>query len=222
MQPTPYCPPRRPVPVAAWRSGAVGLCLSTCAATVPAQVSTQRLPEPAMSSPPERDTAAALAQPYEVTVERSRVLGRPVALPRLGGRVSNDLAALTYRVWRSHGRADIGIGVGTRGYLVPAADGRGDADAGQALVGVVPAVSMGLRFRVTDEHALFADAYRARSPVAGAPLAGYGTKLGVEWRPAKVTLGLEHGALGMQLESGYRVSLKLRRGGPSLYLRSQF
>jgi len=53
---------------------------------------------------------------------------------------------------------------------------------------------------------------------------GCGTPLAVDWRPARATvwLGLEHGALGMQLKPGYRLSLKLRGGGPSLYLRSQF
>jgi hypothetical protein len=200
----------------------LGAWLSICAATALAQVSTQRSPEPAMSLPPGRDPGLTQTALYEVSAERSRVLGRPVALPQLGGRTSNDLAAVTYRVWRSHGRADFGVGVGTRGYLVPAAVDRGGAEAGQALIGAIPTVSMGLRIHVTDEHALFADAYRARGPVAGAAYAGYGTKLGVEWRPAKATLGLEHGALGMQLESGYRLSLKLRHGGPSLYLRSKF
>ena len=157
---------------------------------------------------------------YEVTATRSRVLARPVALPQAGGRASNELAAVTYRVWQSHGRADVGAGVGTLGYLVPSSDRF--AGTPTALVGAVPAVSMGLRYRVTDEHALFADAYRARGAGASAAVAGYGSKLGVEWRPAKATLGLEQGALGMQLESGYRLSLKLRHGGPSLYLRGKF
>lgn len=110
-------------------------------------------------------------------------------------RVPNDRATFTYGVRPLQGHADVGS---------------------------VAALSMGLRFRVTDEHALFADAYRARSPLAGTADVGYATRVGVEWLPAKSTLGLEHGALGMQLDSSYRVSLKLRRGGPSLYLRSPF
>jgi len=95
-------------------------------------------------------------------------------------------------------------------------------EAPQALVGVVPALSLGVRYHVTAEHALFADASRASSLGAGPPLVYVGTKVGVEWKPAKTTLGLERGAVGMQLESGYRVSLKVRHGGPSLYLRGQF
>ena len=194
-----------------------------CSAAALAQVSTQRALERDAAPLAGRIDELAAVLPYEVTAQRSRVLARPVSLPQAGGRVPSDLASVTYRIWRSHGRADVGVGVATLGYLVPAADGRSvSAERSQALVGAVPALSMGVRYRVTDEHAVFADAYRARGAAAGTADVGYGTKLGVEWRPAKATLGLEHGALGMQLESGYRLSLRVRHGGPSLYLRSQF
>jgi len=43
----------------------------------------------------------------------------------------------------------------------------------------------------------------------------------VEWRLAKSTLGFEHGALGLQLQPSQDLSLKVRHGGPKLYLRSQ-
>lgn len=194
-----------------------------CSAAALAQVSTQRALERDAAPLAGRSDELAAVLPYEVTAQRSRMLARPVSLPQAGGRVPSDLASVTYRIWRSHGRADVGVGVATLGYLVPAADGRSvGAERSQALVGAVPALSMGVRYRVTDEHAVFADAYRARGAAAGMADVGYGTKLGVEWRPAKATLGLEHGALGMQLESGYRLSLRVRHGGPSLYLRSQF
>lgn len=195
-----------------------------CSAAALAQVSTQRALERDAAPLAGRIDELAAVLPYEVTAQRSRVLARPVSLPQAGGLVPSDLASVTYRIWRSHGRADVGVGVATLGYLVPAADGRagGRLDSSQTLVAAVPALSMGVRYRVTDEHAVFADAYRARGAAAGTADVGYGTKLGVEWRPAKATLGLEHGALGMQLESGYRLSLRVRHGGPSLYLRSQF
>lgn len=202
----------------------MGPLLLVCSAAALAQVSTQRTPVRDVAPLAGRSDELAAVPPYQVTAQRSRVLAGPVSLPQAGGRVPSELAAVTYRVWRSHGRAEVGVGVATLGYLVPSADGRASARAGapQALVGVVPALSMGLRYRVTDEHAVLADAYRARALAAGAVDVAYGTKLGVEWRPAKATLGLEHGALGMQLESGYRLSLKVRHGGLSLYVRSQF
>ena len=199
----------------------LALWLSLCGGAALAQVSTQSVPEQTLATQDGRigDPAPAPAL-YEVTATRSRVFARPVALPQAGGRASNELAAVNYRVWRTHGRADLGAGVGTLGYLVPPSDRL--AGSPTALVGAVPTLSMGVRLRVTDEHALFADAYRARGPAAGAAGPGYGSKLGVEWRPAKQTYGLEHGALGMQLESGYRLSLKVRHGRPSLYLRGKF
>lgn len=218
--PWPVLPRRPPAPGAALRTLGVGLALLAYGCDLAAQAATQR-PAGRDSAPlPSRGDESAATTPYEVTAVRSHMLGRPAPLPRLDGRASNDLVGVTYRVWRSSGRADVGVGVGTLGYLVPSADGR--ADGPQALVGAVPALSMGVRYRVSDEHAVFADASRARGLGAGPADVYYGTKVGVEWRPAKPTLGLERGALGFQLESGYKLSLRVRRGGPSLYLRGQF
>ncbi len=94
--------------------------------------------------------------------------------------------------------------------------------AAPALVGVVPALKLRLRLRVSAEQPTFAQAYRPRSLDGDTARAGQGTRIDVEWRLAKSTLGLEHGALGMQLASGQDLSLKVRHGGPKLYLRSQF
>ena len=222
MPSIPCCPSltQAPSPVAALRVHCVAWALLAFGCQALAQVSTQQPVERGSAPQATRSDELVAPPPYEVTATRSRMLASPASLPRLGGRALNDLAGVTYRVWRSHGSADIGVGVGTLGYLVPAADG--STGGPQALVGVAPAVVVGVRVRVSDEHAVFADAYRARGLGAGPVGIDYGTKVGVEWRPAKSTLGLEHGALGMQLESGYKLSLKVRHGGPSLYLRSQF
>jgi len=95
-------------------------------------------------------------------------------------------------------------------------------------VGAAPTMNLGVRYHVSEHHVVFANA----SGVRGAnslrdfstdPLAPGGeTKLGVEWKPAKSTLGLEHGAIGLQLDSGYRLSLRTRRGGAGVYLRGKF
>lgn len=42
------------------------------------------------------------------------------------------------------------------------------------------------------------------------------------WKPARQALGFERGALGMQLDSGARLSIKSRRGGLALTLRQAF
>lgn len=95
-------------------------------------------------------------------------------------------------------------------------------------VGAAPTMNLGVRYRVSEQHVVFANA----SGVRGAnslrdfstdPLAPGGeTKLGVEWKPAKSALGLERGAIGLQLDSGYRLSLRTRRGGAAIYLRGKF
>ena len=126
-----------------------------------------------------------------------------------------ELAGLNYRLWMSHGRTDVGVGFGPLAHVEPTMHGP------TRLSGSVPSVTLGLRFRVSDEHLLFADASRAR--LGPDPDATYVTaKLGYEWKPAKSALGFEHGALGVQLDSGYRLSLKVRHGKPALYLRAQF
>lgn len=48
------------------------------------------------------------------------------------------------------------------------------------------------------------------------------SKVDREWRSARSTIGLDRGTLGMQTASGMRVSMKLRHGGPSFYIRTAF
>ncbi len=147
----------------------------------------------------------------------------PVLLP-VGARMPSELVLANPHIRRPIGRADIGQGARASAGRSLAGDGRAGAAAGAAQAGaaLAPVLSIGGRLRVTGEPLSVADAYRARGLGAGPVGPGRGTRFGVEWRPAKATLGLEHGAIGMQLESGYRLSLKVRHGRPSLYLRGRF
>ena len=153
----------------------------------------------------------------EVTTVRSHLLTSAAPLAGQEGRTSDELAGLHYRVWLTRGRADVGIGLGTLGFvLAPSIDGP------RALVGARPVVTLGLRYRMSDQHQLFADASGARGLGADPAAAYVATRVGLEWKPAKSSIGLAHGALGVQLDSGYRLSLKVRHGKPALYLRTQF
>ena len=156
----------------------------------------------------------------EITTVRGRLVEQASPLANADGRPSSDLAGVNYRWWLSRGRADLGLGVGSVGYLMPSPDGR--TDGPRTLAGSVPTVTLGLRYRVTDESHLFADASGARGLGADPAGAYYNTKVGVEWKPAKSRLGFDRGVLGLQFDSGYKLSLKARRGGLALYLRSQF
>jgi hypothetical protein len=130
---------------------------------------------------------------------------------------SADMADGEYRLLTSRGRTDVAISLQVQGYEPPT------SDIGTAgLSGAVPSVTLGLRYRMTGRHLLFADATGASGPGANFAADHVSAKLGVEWTPSKMAMGFEQGALGMQLASGYRLSLKARHGGPALYLRSRF
>jgi hypothetical protein len=90
------------------------------------------------------------------------------------------------------------------------------------LAGAPAGASLDLRYRVTERHHLFADVAPVHGFEGAGAIAPVSARVGVEWQPAKSTLGLEHGAIGMQLDSGARVSLKARHGGPMLYVRNRF
>jgi hypothetical protein len=159
-----------------------------------------------------------------VTPELSASVTRlaPVAVAPIGpdGRPMSDLAGVSYRLWTSHGRTDLGVGVGTIGYVQPRPDGRIEGPV--SLTGAVPTVSLGLRYHVTRDSAVYADASGARGLGTDTANGYVNAKVGLEWKPAKSRFGFEHGALGMHLDSGYGLALKARHGGLGLYLRGQF
>ncbi len=93
---------------------------------------------------------------------------------------------------------------------------------GRDIPGSQPNLTLGLRLKVSRQHALFAGASAEHGQYADPTLAAYRSNVGLEWKPAQPKLGLEQGALGFQLASGYKLSLKARHGGPALYLRGKF
>ncbi|HEX6361483.1 MAG TPA: hypothetical protein VFZ93_00895, partial [Albitalea sp.] len=85
-----------------------------------------------------------------------------------------------------------------------------------------PTVSVGMRYRMTRESVVFADAsgVRAWPPDAGG---GYlRTNVGIDWKPANSRFGFDRGMLGIHFDSGYRLSFRPRRDGLGVYLRGQF
>jgi hypothetical protein len=130
---------------------------------------------------------------------------------------STELAASEYRLLTSRGRTDVAISLQAQGYEPPIGD---VVNGGSSAA--VPSVTMGLRYRMTGRHLLFADATGATGPGTNLAADRVSAKVGVEWAPSKMAMGFEQGALGMQLASGYRLSIRARHGGPALYLRSRF
>jgi hypothetical protein len=156
----------------------------------------------------------------EVIAQRLRLTPPGATALTPDGRPMNELASIQYRLWKSHGRADFGMGLGTIGYVQPSLGLR--ADGPVTLSGAAPLVSVGMRYRVSTESAVFADASGTRALPPDTSGAYVSTKIGMEWKPAQSHFGFEGGALGIHFDSGYKLSLKARRDGLGVYLRSQF
>jgi hypothetical protein len=171
----------------------------------------------AEESLPERvQTGFELPAP-QVTTERTRLQDSAAAPKDSTGRPLSDMTGVSYRWWSGSGRSHIGFGLGTVGFVTQRHD-----EAGGSLRGAVPTLTVGWRYRVSNEAAVYADATSARSLAAEASPGLYNTKVGMEWKPAKSRFGFENRSLGIQLQSGYRMSLRVKGGGLGVYFRGQF
>ena len=137
------------------------------------------------------------------------------------GRPLTDVTGVTYRWWLRRGRADVGIGLGALGQARSPAESGTAAQPTLSYAGST--LTLGLRYRLNERSTVYADASGAR-PVAQGVAGGdlYSTKVGVEFAGARSRLGFDKGALGMQLDSGYRMSLRVKHGGFGIYVRGKF
>lgn len=163
----------------------------------------------ARAQAPPAERAPAIAAP-RLTIETTRW---PAAAP--DGRPHADATDLALRWWLRRGAAQVGFGIGAVGR--PALQGEPGAPA---IAWSASTLSLGLRWRLGARSMLYADASDARAAAPGGDL--YATRLGVEWARAPSRFGFEKGAFGLRLDSGYRMSLRLRHGGLGIYLRSRF
>ena len=151
-----------------------------------------------------------------VTTERSFALPGGAAPVDLTGRPSTDMSGVTVRWWSRHGRANLGVGVGTVGFIAPSPDGAAP------LRSALPTVTVGVRYAVSGETAVYADAISARDLIASSAPGLYNTKVGMAWQPAKSRFGFEGRSLGIELQSGYRMSFRAKSGGLGIYFRGNF
>lgn len=160
-------------------------------------------------------------QQTTVSMEHSYTLPAGAQTSDNQGRAYSELSGVTVRRWAGQGRASIGVGVGAVGY-------RRSGASSQTLAHPAPALTVGVRYRMADQATMYADAYGARGLAAAvaeeSSAAAYNARVGLEFKDTSVArnLGLERGSIGMQLESGYRISMKPRRGGVGVYLRGSF
>ncbi|HEU4458791.1 MAG TPA: hypothetical protein VFR90_06680 [Methylibium sp.] len=135
------------------------------------------------------------------------------------GGLSTSLVDVSNRVWLGWGRAAFGVGFGVQALQVEPVSRLSDAAAWQPSR---PSVSVGWRYRVTGSSQLYAAATAARPWGSDDELPRYNAKAGVEWKVAKSRFGFDGGRLGVQLDSGYRMSIRTRSGGVQLALRRTF
>lgn len=159
-----------------------------------------------------------------VTFERSRALDSDrfqAAQHGLDvyGRPLVELGGVTYRWWVNRGASNFGVGFGTVGYLVPSPD----ASGAPAFTPGASVLTLGWRYQVNARSTVFADASGQRAfNEEGADR--YSTKVGVEWKASSSRFGLDGAArsLAFRLDSGYRMSVKVRRNGLGVYVKGQF
>jgi hypothetical protein len=134
------------------------------------------------------------------------------------GAAPLGVAGSSYRWWLQHGAAGVGIGLGSMGAVVMPAGG---ATQPMHLGAMVPTVSVGLRYRTTPNSLVYADAMQARNLLPGG-VDAYQAKVGVEWARRESPWRLDGGSLGLRLDSGLRMSLRLRKDKVGVYVRSTF
>lgn len=153
-------------------------------------------------------------------------LSPAMAVADAQGHVHDEVSRVTISKWLGRGRASLGLGLGAVGYR--AAPGGASSASAAGLMHPAPAVTVGVRVDVAPRTTMFADASgtavwnAANDPNAQGAL--YNTRVGMEFKSAGAArgLGFDRGAIGMQLDSGYRLQMKPRRGGLAVYLRGQF
>ncbi|MEO7150637.1 MAG: hypothetical protein ABIX46_02825 [Burkholderiaceae bacterium] len=131
-----------------------------------------------------------------------------------------DLIELSRRWWLTHRDAAIGLGVGSVAYTVGSHETRVDEAPG--LRNAVPSLSVGLRYRVAADAAIYADAANARG-LYGKGSDAYFTKVGVEWQGSpRSGWSLARGGIGLRIDSGKTMTMRIKGGGLGVYLRSKF
>jgi hypothetical protein len=134
-----------------------------------------------------------------------------------------DMTELVYRRWVTRGRADVGIGFGSV-TLVDRANGvlPGQLVDGQSQpAGSGALLMLGLRYRTTAQSTVYADAAHGR----GLGLDGDDHvvgKVGIEFKAVQSNWKIAYGGLGFRLAGDARMTLKLRRSGLAIMMRSTF
>jgi len=130
---------------------------------------------------------------------------------------------LSYRWWRSSGRADLGFGLGTLTYGTrPTGSVPGLGSEGVSSVFAAGTVmTVGMRYRTSATSAVYADASGVRGYGFDGGEAVVG-KVGIEFKAAQSRFNINYGGLGLRLAGDTRMTLRVKRGGLGVFMRSAF
>jgi hypothetical protein len=174
------------------------------------------------------DRAATVSREIEITRDLSpnRELLAALRGEALAPPHAPSVDTVAHRWWMGAGRTRVGMGFGMATlWDVPPGHGDHLSRSAATVIAFQPIVSLGLRYRLTPDTRVFADATRLRaSPRSGEDdddaVAG---GVGVEWKAARrAPLGFDRGSLRFQLRSGSLMSLKVRKGSIGVQLRTDF
>ncbi|MEP7099709.1 MAG: hypothetical protein ABI781_04325 [Burkholderiales bacterium] len=135
----------------------------------------------------------------------------------------NETTELGYRWWMSTGRVDLGLGLGSLTYgtrPTGSLPGLGSEGASSVLAsGTV--MTVGMRYRSTPTSTLYADASGVRGHGFDGGEAVVG-KVGIEFKAAQSRFNINYGGLGLRLAGDTRMTLRVKRGGLGIFMRSAF
>ena len=161
---------------------------------------------------------AQLARVYQADITTQS----PITMQSLPG-YSTDLSELSVQRWATRGRAGVGVGVGSVSLVErPTGLWPGRLGDGAAVMGASgPMLMLGLRYCTTEHSSIFADAMHVRGfgPDADNHVV---SKVGIEFKLAQSDWKIGYGGLGFKLAGDARMTVRLRRSGFGIFMRSTF
>lgn len=135
----------------------------------------------------------------------------------------HETSEVGYRWWMSKGRADLGLGLGTLTYGArPTGSLPGMLNqASSSVLASGTVLTLGMRYRTSDRSTFYADASGVRGYGFDGGEAVVG-KVGFEFKTAQSRFNIGYGGLGLKLAGDTRMTLRVKRGGVGVFMRSKF
>ena len=199
-------------------------CIALALATLGAQAVRAGDDRPDADSADVAGLTTARLEASSADAPRFDRIDMPIAAQPGGPGLRGEVAELGYG-WRLSpgGRAEFGVGLGRVAYVArPAGTGAWPGEGNASLL-LAPGtmVVVGLRVRASDSTSFYAGA----ADVRGLGLAGNDRvigKVGIVFKSAQSRWDVAYGGVGLRLADGSGVTLRARKGGLAIVVRSSF